>query len=110
MKYMKTEPLEGSNAGSTLQVYKEITGGTAYVPGRGADMVPSIVGNGAIGTYLVPEGKNPMEPASPAVKEVLFTLNSLTENQVEAARSTITGLIKTGQVVTKGAVMAQLSA
>lgn len=106
---MHTGPSESGDAGNTLQVYKEIIGGTAYVPGRGADMVPSIVGHGAIGTYLVPQDKDPMTPASLVVDKVLFTLDGLTQGQVETAREAIVSLVEAKQEVTKDAVMRVLS-
>lgn len=107
---MQTTPSESGDTGKTLQVYQEITGQTAFVPGMGADMVPSIVGDGDVGTYLVSPGKDPMEPASQAVDKVLFTLSGLSERQVEAAREAIVDLVEAGQEVTRDAVMTKLSA
>lgn len=106
---MQPRPLEGGDAGETLQVYREINGPTAYVQGRGADIVPSMVGHGEVGTYLVPQGKDAMEPASPIVDEVLFTLDGLSRQQVEAAKEAISGLVEKGQEVTRDAVIAKLS-
>jgi hypothetical protein len=105
---MEATPSENSEVVGDLQVYREISGGTAYVPGRGADMVPGMVGHGGIGTYLSRPGQNTDGLKSPVVDEVLFTLPNLSRAQVEVVRTAIADLEDRDEEVTEVAVRERL--
>ncbi|TAL52768.1 MAG: hypothetical protein EPN89_02000 [Methylovulum sp.] len=110
--------IEGTNAtlpeelrgADNLEVYKEIVGPTAYVPGPGADYIPSAVGNGGIGTHALARGAESKLLSLPVIDKVLFRLEGLSDAGIVAARKAIGALREQQAEVTHEAVLKALQA
>lgn len=93
-----------------LRVYRDGVGPTDYVQGRGADMVPSRVGRGDVGTYVIRNLGSPGERPPAFSERVICVLTGLSVAGIDAARRRIEALVKQKQPVTEQTILEALAA